>query len=420
MTEPDLVLLHAGTMATLAGTGPLRGARAGELGLVPDGAVAVARGVIQAAGSTETVLRDVTVGVDTRIVDLDGRALLPGLVDAHTRLLYAGQQREAMLRRLDEGYDRARCAASTAATIAATSAEPPEALEAALLGRLGAMGRLGVTTVEVASGYARTASDQLRLLEVLARARHRARVRVVPTLLGLKVPPGEGGVEADVETWVTGLIPEVARRELAAFVELAVGGGGCSPAVARAVLEAARPQGLGLKVSAPPDDSGEAVALASEIGAVSLACALAPEDGDWAAMAASGTMMVLVPGSAFFLGLTPRRVREVVAAGVPVALGTDANPVTSPTGSLLAVMALATFEMGLTPAQALVAATRNAAHALGLGATTGSIEVGKSADLLAIDGDDPLDLIYRFATPQAFCVVARGRLLVDPQDGGGR
>lgn len=417
--QPDLLLVHAGTMATMAGRGPARGRQAGELGLVADGAVCVGRGVIQAVGSTETVLREVTVGVDTRIVDLDGRALLPGLVDAHTHLLYAGAHRQEMARRLLGAGDVVPAARGIQAIMQATSAAPTEALQTRLLRRLQAMGQVGVTTVEVKSGYGLTPRDELRLLEIIARVGQRARVRVVSTFLGLQAPAPGVAADAHVRAVNDELLPQVVRSGLAVFADACVESGLFAAAQVRPYLETARSLGLGLKLHAGGMELGEAVRMGAALGAVSVDQDLAGDPGDWAVLAASDTMMVLLPGIAFFLGGPRTAVRDAVAAGVAVALGTGANPVSSPGESLLAAMALAVFEMGMTPAQTLVAATRNAAHAVGLGATTGSIEVGKSADLLAIDADDPVDLLYRYATPSAFCVVARGRLLVDPQDTGG-
>ncbi|MFN2114711.1 MAG: imidazolonepropionase [Anaerolineae bacterium] len=405
-------LIDNAQVATLAGGhGPLAGRRQGDLGLIDGGAVAVERDRIAAVGPRDEVLRRVT---PTAIHDAGGRLVTPGLVDAHTHLVWAGERAaEFELRIGGASYlEIMEAGGGIASTVRHTRAASDDELLAGVISRLDRMMAHGTTTTEAKSGYGLDTREELRQLAVLRRADAEHPVRIARTFIGAHAVPDEyrGRQEDYVDLVVEEMLPEVARRNPGVFCDVFCDDGAFTIEQTERVLTRAAELGLPLKVHSDEFANLGCTALAARLGAVSADHLAVTSPAEMEAMAASGTVAVLLPGTTFGLGSSHYAdARAMVERGVPVALGTDLNPGTCPCESLPFMMALATRYMRLTPAEALVAVTRNAAAALGRGDDTGRLEEGGSADLVVMDTADYRDLSYRFGGSPAAAVMIGGR-----------
>jgi imidazolonepropionase len=295
----------------------------------------------------------------------------------------------------------------------ATRAASEEDLIALGRARLDRMLRLGTTTVEAKSGYGLSTADEVKCLRAAHRLGAAHEVDVVPTFLGAHVVPPEFAGEPDryVARVVEEMLPAVAEEDLAEFCDVFCEAGAFTVDQSRAVLEAGAELGLSPKIHADElSDLGGAL-LAAEVGAMSADHLEYAADDGLRAMAEAGTIAVLLPTTALFLGLPYARARRMVELGVPVALATDFNPGTSPTYAMPMAIALACLAMRLQPAEAIAAATINAAHAIGMAEEVGSLEAGKAADLVVLDVPDFRELAVAFGTNPVAAVVKRGRLV---------
>jgi imidazolonepropionase len=353
-----------------------------------------------------------------RTLDANGGTVLPGFVDPHTHLPFAGwREGEFVARLLGETYESiAAQGGGIRSTVAATRRATPDEIADLVAARLDRMLLHGTTTVEAKSGYGLTLRDEIKQLEAVRRAASAHAVTVVPTFLGAHVVPPErradraGYVREVAET----MIPEVARLGLARACDVFVDDGAFTVAEAETILLAARASGLGVRVHADQRSAGGGARLAARLGAASADHLEHLDDEGIDALAAAGTVAILLPGAAHFLrDRHDPPVRRMIEAGVVVALATDFNPGTCPTESVPAILSLACLRYGLRPAEAIAAATINAAHALGLSHEAGSLEAGKAADLQVIDVPNHVHLPYRFGVNHCRAVVKRGRVVVD-------
>ncbi|HEY3247156.1 MAG TPA: imidazolonepropionase [bacterium] len=413
----DLLIVHAAQLLTLAGENdaPRTGAGMADVGLVVDGAVAAGDGVIVASGPTVDVMDAVTPTPDCVVVDAAGLVVLPGFVDAHTHLVYAGSRAgEFEMRLLGASYqDIARRGGGILATMHATRAAGEEELVALGRRRLDAMLAHGTTTAEAKSGYGLTVDDELKCLRVINRLTATHDLDLIPTFLGAHAVPPEyaGDADAYVQLIIDEMLPAVIDEDLAEFCDVFCEAGAFSPEQSRTILVAARDAGLEGKLHADELSDLGGAALAAEVEAISADHLLMASDDGLRTMAAAGTMAVLLPGTAFFLGLGYAPAGRMLDAGVAIALGTDFNPGTSPTYSMAMVVALACVGMKLTPAQAVVGATINAAHALAVAEEVGSLETGKAADLIVLDIADYRELPMHFGVNPVDTVIKRGRIV---------
>jgi imidazolonepropionase len=271
----------------------------------------------------------------------------------------------------------------------------------------------GTTTAEAKSGYGLTVDDELKQLRAVHRVSARHEVDLVATLLAAHAVPAEFAADPDayVALITDDLLPLVADEDLAEFCDVFCDVGAFTVEQSRTVLEAADDLGLRPKLHADEFAETGGARLAAELEAISADHLLCASDEGLRAMAAAGVVGVLLPGTAFFLGLPYADARRMIELGVPVALATDFNPGTSPTWSMPAVIALAAAGMKMTPAEAIVAATINAAWAIGLAEEVGSLEPGKAADLVILDVPDHRALAMHFGAPVVQTVVKRGRVV---------
>lgn len=415
----DLLITHAAQLLTIAGNNghPRRGAGLADLGLVADGAVAVADGVIIAAGSTAEVLDEVSASAGTTTIDARGTVVVPGFVDPHTHLVFAGSRADEFEMRLAGAtyQEIAARGGGILSTMRATRAASEDDLLALGNLRLNRMLIHGTTTVEAKSGYGLSVEDELKSLRVVHRLSALHDADLVPTFLGAHAVPPEfaGDPDGYVRLIIDEMIPAVVEEDLAEFCDVFCDVGAFTPDQSRNVLLAGHEAGLDLKMHADELSDQGGARLASELEAVSADHLLRASDKGLRAMAESGTLAVLLPATALFLGLPYAPARRIIDLQVPVAIGTDFNPGTSPTYSVPMVIALSSLSMKMTPAEAVVAATINAAHAVGMAEEVGSLEPGKAADIVILEVDDYRQIAMTFGVNPVSTVIKRGRIVVD-------
>ncbi len=421
----DLLVVRAGQLLTLQGPNdtPRTGSSLREVGLITDGALAAADGVIIAAGSSEQVLDEVVLAPDGLQLDVRDRVVLPGFVDAHTHLIHAGSRVDEFEQRLGGAtyQEIAAKGGGILSTMRATREASEDELVALGHTRLDRMLRLGTTTIEAKSGYGLRTEDELKCLRAMHRLGATHEVDIVTTFLGAHVVAPEFAGDADgyVRLIVEEMIPAVLDEDFAEFCDVFCEGGAFTLEQSRVILEAGADAGLAPKIHADQlSDLGGAL-LAAEVGAVSADHLEYASDLGLQAMAEAGTVAVLLPGTAFYLGVPYARARRMIDLAVPVALATDFNPGTSPTCSMPMVVALGCIGMRLLPSEAITAATINAAHAIGMAEEVGSLEPGKAADLVVLDVADYRELATGFGTNPIAAVIKRGRVVWQAASQGG-
>ncbi len=400
MILADLLVTDLAEVVTLD-TGPIPrvGEAMRELGRVPDGAVAVRGGRVVWVGPRRGLARAVRLRSGGTRVEGNGGTLVPGFVDAHTHVLFAGDRAfELPLKIGGASYTEiARKGGGLYATVRATRRATDHALLAETEARLRRMAAGGTTSIEVKTGYALGHDGELRLLRLIPLLERRTGLRLVPTYLGAHAIPPEYRSRPDdyVDGIVRRTLPAVARGRWARFCDVFCEPGFFTPAQSSRILRAAIALGLRVKVHAEEFVRSGGARLAAQLGARSADHLLAADRGDRAALARAGVTAVLLPFTAF--AASPRRVipgREMVDAGVPVALGSDCSP-NSWVESMPAVIAHAVHGGRMTPAEALTAATVNAAYASGL-EVAGRIAAGLPADFALFDLPSADHLGYRF------------------------
>jgi len=410
----SLEIRGAAVLATPVGSAPRRGREQGEILRIRQPAVRADDGVLVFVGTDADYRRKYGARPADVTVDATGKTLLPGLVDAHTHPVWAGDRGEEIGRRLaGESYSAiAASGGGILATVRATRAASDAELGSAARGRLRAMLAHGTTTVEAKSGYGLTAADEVRSLRLLRELDGSDLPRVVPTLLAAHEVPPE--FRDRREEWVRivadELVPIVAREKLARFCDVFCEEGVFTVEESRRILAAARRAGLGLRVHADELARSGGTLLAAELEAASADHLLFAGDAEIAALARSGTVAVILPGTAWWMGSRRAPARAMIAAGVPVAVASDANPGTCCTESLAAVAAHACLDSGLSVEETLTGMTLNAAASLGLASEVGTLEAGKSADVLVLDAPDDRHLVYHWGVNLMSTVVLRGRV----------
>ena len=367
-------------------------------GVIPAGAVAIDGGRVVWVGPERTLDRSVRLRRGGRTYRGNGGTAVPGFVDAHTHVLFAGDRaRELPLKAAGLSYAQiARRGGGLLSTVKATRRATDAELLAGTLARLARMARSGTTAVEVKSGYALTHAGELRLLRLVPRLARRSGLRLVGTYLGAHAVPPEyrGRADAYVTAMVRATLPAVARGRWARFCDVFCEPGFFSVRQADRLLRAAQALGLGAKVHADEFEASGGARLAARLRAVSADHLLASPPADRARLAAAGVIAVVLPVTAIAAAARRSPARELVDAGVPVALGTDCSPSTW-VEEMPGVLAAAVHAGRLAPSEALCAATVNAAAAIGL-ADAGTIEVGRPADLSVFPVRSTDSLGYRF------------------------
>jgi imidazolonepropionase len=414
----NLILHNIGQLLTLAG-GPQRGNRLGDLGLIYNGAVAIDNGVIVGVGESDDLLN---THPDFSILDVNGQVVMPGFVDPHTHLVWAGDRAEEFDLRLHGKIymEILNAGGGILSTVRATRAASIDELLNQTLKRAERAFYHGTTTMEVKTGYGLTFESELKQMQVILQLDKEGPLELVPTFLAAHAVPPEYKEKSDdyVDLVANDMLPalyEWWRDHFPAraypFVDVFCEKGAFDLAQSRRILEAAKKMSFPLKIHVDEFESLGGASLAVELGAVSADHLVKTPSENIKSLGTSNTVSVSLPGTPFGLNekeFTPAK--ELIAADAILALATDINPGTSWCESMQFILALACRKMGLTPAQAIAAGTINAAAALGQQHRIGSIEVGKQADLLILDVDDYRHLGYRFGTNLVSTIIKRGSL----------
>lgn len=386
--------------------------RPGLLGLITDAAVVIEAGTVAWVGA-RTALDPALP--EMPVLDCGGAAALPGFVDSHTHLVFAGDRADEFGRRLHgESYEEIMAAGGgIGATVQATRAASRSELEDATVARAARMLAAGTTTVEVKSGYGLETATEARLLDVAAAIGEWLPIDVVPTFLGAHSvgPEFAGDTDGYVDYVIADMLPVCATR--ARFCDVFCDEGVFSVEQARRILIAARKAGLGLRVHADQLAASGGAALAAELGAASADHLDHIGDADIAALRAAGTVAVLLPGVGLSLRLPQPGARALWDGGVPVALATDCNPGTSNIETMPFIIAIGCLEMGLTVEEAVWAGTRGGARALQLD-DRGMVAPGAVGDLVVLDHPSYLHLPYRPDAPAVQAVVKGGATVQPP------
>ncbi|MFM5953083.1 MAG: imidazolonepropionase [Novosphingobium sp.] len=379
-------------------------------GAVEDGIVACKDGRIVYAGSRAAA----PAIAAAEAVDCAGRWITPGLIDCHTHLIHAGNRaHEFELRLAGASYEEiARAGGGIVSTMKATRAASEAELVESALPRLDALIAEGVTTIEIKSGYGLSFDDELKMLRAARQLGEARQVSVKTTLLAAHALPPEFSGDADgyIAHVCDAILPVAAQAELADAVDGFCETIGFTPAQIERVFQAARAHGLPVKLHAEQLSNSHGAALAARYQALSADHLEHLDDAGIAAMAAAGTVAVLLPGAYYFTReVLPPPVAKLRAAGVPMALATDCNPGTSPLTSLLLAMNMGATLFHLTVEECLAGVTREAARALGMLAELGTLEAGKACDLAIWDIERPAELVYRIGANPLHQRIWRGQ-----------
>lgn len=406
----SLAIIGCSQLVTLHGPSrPRKRAEMRDLGIIQDAALLVKNGRIVSAGKYADLKGEIEP--TTELVDAAGGVLLPGFVDAHTHLVFAGNRTDEFEKRI-EGATYQQIAAAGGgirATVHRTKQASEEALFAAALRHVRWFLANGTTTVEAKSGYGLETESELKILRVMRQLCRQGPLEIVPTFLGAHEIPKEHAREQYIELIIHEMLPRVAAERLAEYCDVF-----CEPqtfpvADARRVLMTARALGLGLRLHADQFTASGAAKLAAELGAATADHLEHTDLQSMDTLAACGVQPVLLPGSVFSLGqMRYPDARAMIERGLAVVLATDFNPGSSPTASMPMILSLACSQMRMTPAEAITAATINPAYSLGRGAEIGSLETGKRADFVLYECADYREIPYHFGVNLITGVWVRG------------
>ena len=393
---------NIGQLVTLSGPSrPRVAAELRELGIAANSAMLIEDGRIAAIGPAAQIRPKVP---PQAVINAQGRCVTPGLIDAHTHLVFAGNRADEFEKRI-AGATYQEIAASGGGilrTVRLTRKATEDELLASARQHRDWMLRCGTTTIEAKSGYGLERGTELRMLHVIARLNQEGPARIIPTLLAAHtLPPEFASRRQDYVRWIAEkLIPEVVAERLARYCDAFCDDHAFTVDETRLVLETAKRHGLGLRVHAEQFRPGTGASLAAELGASTADHLETVTDETLTALWNAGVQPVLLPGSVFALSRTDYPpARRMVDASLGIVLASDFNPGSSPVASMPFILSLACLQMRLTPAEALTAGTINAAYCLGLGDVVGSLETGKRADFLIHEFTDYRELAYFIAAP---------------------
>lgn len=416
--NPIVYIKNANQIVSVSGASasPKTGKEMEDLGLIEHGGIVIERDRIVFVGSDEEAQAYVdTLAQEPFIIDASGKLVTPGLIDAHTHLVFAGSREKELEMRL-QGASYIEILEAGGGILYSTT-QTRQASEEQLFEeskkRLDRFLQYGVTTLEAKSGYGLTTADELKQLRVARKLNESHEIDIVSTFMGAHAIPLEykSDPEEYVRIVIEEMLPAVAEESLAVFCDVFCEQGVFTIEQSERILEAGKKLGLIPKIHADEIVTLGGAELAAKVGAISADHLLKASDEGIARMAEAGVIAVLLPGTAFFLMEEPAKARKMIEAGVPVALSTDRNPGSCPTESLPLIMNFACLNMKMTPAEVLAASTINAAHAIGRAAEIGSIEVGKKADLVLFDAPNYLFIQYNFGVNLVDTVIKNGRVV---------
>jgi imidazolonepropionase len=413
-----LLITGASQVLTLRGKGPRRGTSLSKLGIEKDGAILVRDGRIEAVGPRSRVETKAEARKAEKL-DVGGRIVLPGFVDSHTHLIHAASRAEEYeLKIQGASYEEiARKGGGILNSVKKLRAATSEALKARARAALEEFASYGTTTVEAKSGYGLDVTSELRILQLQRELAATQPVEIVSTFLGAHVVPLEfrgkaDGAERYIDLLLEKMLPEVAQQGLAEFCDVFCDRGAFTREQSKRILSDGKRLGLAPRVHAEQLSRTGATQLGVRLGAASCDHLEQVNAADVRALARSNTVATLLPGCDFHLGWKQYApARQLIDAGAIVALATDYNPGTSPTVSMPVILSLACTQLRMTPAEAITAATINAAYALRRHSTLGSLEVGKQADLAVFEVEDYREIPYHFGMQRCWATIKSGEIM---------
>jgi imidazolonepropionase len=365
-------------------------------------------GKIERVGPSDEIEKNIG---DAEVVDAGGHVVMPGFVDAHTHLVFAGNRLDDFERRArGETYEQiAKAGGGIWSTVEKTrAASEPDLLTRAKKYAAWFL-RCGTTTVEAKSGYGLTVEDELKILRVMRQLKQEVPLEIVPTFLGAHAIPRELSPDEYLDVVITEMLPRVTAEKLAEFCDVFCERGYFDIDQSRKILSAAKEVGLSLRGHVDQLTNSGGAKLMAEMSATTADHLEQTDEQGIADLKKANVQPVLLPGSVYALGSSRYpRAREMIEAGLAIVLATDFNPGSSPTPSMPMVLSLACTQMKMSPAEAINASTVNAAYAVNRGDKIGCLEPGKLANFVIFDCEDYRELAYWFGMPQTHSVYVRG------------
>jgi imidazolonepropionase len=414
----NFLITGASQILTLRGSSPRRGSSLSNLGIIKNGALLVRDGRIAAIGGLAQVEKHKD-SKEAEKIDVGGRVILPGFVDSHTHLIHAASRSEEYeLKIQGASYEEiAKGGRGILNSVERLRGATAESLKKRARAALQEFASFGTTTVEAKSGYGLNVVSELKILRLQSELRTEQPIEIVSTFLGAHVVPAEFRGKADGAARYIGLIleqmlPEIVTRRLAEFCDAFCDRGAFTRDQSRRILSQAKLQGLTPRLHAEQLSRTGATQLGVELGAASCDHLEQVNATDIRALSKSHTVATLLPGCDFHLGWNQYApARKLIGAGAIVALATDFNPGTSPTVSMPMVLSLACTQLRMTPAEAITAATINAAYALRRDDRLGSLEAGKQADFAVFEVEDYREIPYYFGMQRCWMTVKKGEII---------
>lgn len=413
-----LLIRNISQLLTLQGAAPRKGADMNNLAIVENAGLAVSGDSTLAIGPSDEIEGQVDLAPGCHLVDAGGGVVTPGFVDSHTHPVFnMTREKEFEMRLQGKSYmEIADSGGGIRASVRDLRATDEETLRQRLKGRLDRMMAHGTTTVEAKSGYGLSTGSELMSLEIIKYLNERHPLEIIPTFLGAHEVPDEHRSNRSeyIKILINEMLPQVSEKNLANFCDIFCEKGVFSVDESREILKAAAKYGLGLKLHADELDSSGGAELACELGAISADHLVSVSPEGISALARSNTVATLLPGTTYSLGLKNfAPARELIERGAIVALATDCNPGSNYCESMPMIISLACVSFRLTPAEAICAATVNAAAALGLAGKRGQIRIGGTADLVVWDAKDYREIPYHYGVNLVREVIKSGKVVVE-------
>ena len=417
--KPDLAIINANELVTLSSEYgcPRTGSVMSNLAIIKDGAIAIQEDEIVFVGTTNDLLKIHDIKDIECVIDATNKLVTPGFVDPHTHIIFDGsRENELEMKLAGKSYlEILEAGGGILKTVRATRKASLEKLVQNGKRILDKMMRYGTTTVEVKSGYGLTVEDEIKSLRAANELNKIHPLDIIPTFLGAHAVPPEykDNVEGYVDLIIEEMLPKIAEENLAKFCDVFCEKGIFTVGQTRKITQAAKDYGLKPQIHIDEIYDTNGASLAVELGAIQTGHLLKSNESGLKQMAKAGTIATLLPGTPFCLMLQDYApARKMIEMGIPIALATDLNP-NCWTESMLMIITLSCYNMRMTPAEALTASTLNAACALGLQDSIGSIETGKKADIVIFDVPNHAFLAYQFGVNLVSKVIKKGKIIVN-------
>jgi imidazolonepropionase len=420
--EPEIVIKNIAELITMAPEGidnskPRCGKEMRKLGIINDGALGISHGKITAFGTTKEVLSEQDISSETQVISAHNKTVLPGFVDPHTHLIFSGtREKELTLKLEGKTYmEILKSGGGIQKTVRATREASKEQLINEADKRLNTMLEYGTTTVEAKSGYGLNEDAEIKSLEAILDLQRSHAIDIIPTFLGAHAIPPEFKDEPDkyIELIINDMLPKIKDRKLAEFCDIFCEEGVFNADHSRKLLTEAINFGLKPKLHIDEFVNLGGAELAAELKATSAEHLMVSSDSGLQAMAQAGVIGILLPGTPYaVMEKNYPRARKMIELGLPIALATDLNP-NCLTESMQFIISLACYNMKMLPAEAIAAATINAAFAVDRADMVGSIEIGKMADIIILDVPNYHHIPYHFGVNHVGTVIKAGKIVVN-------